>query len=179
MYPRVKVRQVEEVNHLSPSNDGRSLLCLQVLESLFSQNGSSTDENQSNSPPSIPRITKASKDVINNGKDMKPNSRVSGAVLRPRAVLSSPDNDGLIRNRYKFDNERSSSLKKANGSDQKSSAKTTATRSPSIKPRTEAVNAIKASKDSFDDRSSGLPQKKSSKALLQRQKEGNSKFQWE
>lgn len=139
---------------------------------------------------------------------MKPNSRVSGAVLRPRAVLSSPgnilssqtlhinlsqldflldrdssillsDNDGLIRNRYKFDNERSSSLKKANGSDQKSSAKTTATRSPSIKPRTEAVNAIKASKDSFDDRSSGLPQKKSSKALLQRQKEGNSKFQWE
>ncbi|KAL9431186.1 hypothetical protein AB3S75_026384 [Citrus x aurantiifolia] len=119
MYPRPRVRikeqqQEEEKaeNHFSPPNDKGSILFLRVLESLALADSSSTKENQSGSPPSIARIKKAcnsaSKDI---SKDIKENHKVR-SVLRPRAVLSSPDNDRLIGNGNKFDNKRCSSSTK-------------------------------------------------------------------
>ncbi|KAL9415193.1 hypothetical protein AB3S75_043467 [Citrus x aurantiifolia] len=80
VYPRPRVRikeqqQEEEEkaeNHFSPPNDKGSILFLRVLESLASPDSSSTEENQSGSPPSISRIKKAcnsaSKDI---SKDIK------------------------------------------------------------------------------------------------------------
>ncbi|GAY40238.1 hypothetical protein CUMW_050440 [Citrus unshiu] len=119
MYPRPRVRikeqqQEEEKaeNHFSPPNDKGSILFLRVLESLALADSSSTKENQSGSPPSIARIKKAcnsaSKDI---SKDIKQNHKVR-SVMRPRAVLSSPDNDRLIGNGNKFDNKRCSSSTK-------------------------------------------------------------------
>ncbi|KAL9436167.1 hypothetical protein AB3S75_022258 [Citrus x aurantiifolia] len=119
MYPRPRVRikeqqQEEEKaeNHFSPPNDKGSILFLRVLESLALADSSSTKENQSGSPPSIARIKKAcnsaSKDI---SKDIKQNHKVR-SVMRPRAVLSSPDNDRLIGNGIKFDNKRCSSSTK-------------------------------------------------------------------
>ncbi|XP_052294218.1 uncharacterized protein LOC102611210 isoform X2 [Citrus sinensis] len=119
MYPRPRVRikeqqQEEEKaeNHFSPPNDKGSILFLRVLESLALPDSSSTKENQSGSPPSIARIKKAcnsaSKDI---SKDIKQNHKVR-SVMRPRAVLSSPDNDRLIGNGNKFDNKRCSSSTK-------------------------------------------------------------------
>ncbi|KAH9729135.1 hypothetical protein KPL70_009264 [Citrus sinensis] len=119
VYPRPRVRikeqqQEEEKaeNHFSPPNDKGSILFLRVLESLALPDSSSTKENQSGSPPSIARIKKAcnsaSKDI---SKDIKQNHKVR-SVMRPRAVLSSPDNDRLIGNGNKFDNKRCSSSTK-------------------------------------------------------------------
>ncbi|XVE77977.1 hypothetical protein DITRI_Ditri13aG0107300 [Diplodiscus trichospermus] len=125
MYPRVKVRVEEEDDHFSPPNDSVSSLFLRLIDSQSEQE----KENQANSPPSIARITKAyitspatkslsaSKDsgkVKNNKqivKDAKSNSKAN-SVPPPRAVLSSPDNDGMIGSRNKLNYARSAASKK-------------------------------------------------------------------
>ncbi|XVF81055.1 hypothetical protein PTKIN_Ptkin15bG0125800 [Pterospermum kingtungense] len=123
MYPRVKVRVQEDDDHFPPPNDSDSSLFLRLIESLSKQE----KENQINSPPSNARITKAyvrspetkllsaskgtvkDKEQIN--KDAKSNVKAN-SVPPPRAVLSSPDNDGMIGSRNKLNHARSTPLKK-------------------------------------------------------------------
>ncbi|XP_022759778.1 uncharacterized protein LOC111306139 isoform X2 [Durio zibethinus] len=126
MYPRVTVRaQEEDDDHFPPPNDCQSSLFLRLIESLSKQE----KENQIDSPPSIARITKAfvtspattslsaSEDagaVKRNkqiGKDTKSNAKAN-SIPPPRAVLSSPDNDGIIGSRNKLNYARSSASKK-------------------------------------------------------------------
>ncbi|KAF4387051.1 hypothetical protein G4B88_024623 [Cannabis sativa] len=111
MYPRVKVR-VEEFKE---------------QEECLSPQTQQEKENQSSVSPLLP-IARILKDYVLNStmdlnnsaskveqkrgvvKESKPNLKAS-LVSRPRAVLSSPDNDGLIGSRNKLVNERSSTPK--------------------------------------------------------------------
>ncbi|XP_062079687.1 uncharacterized protein LOC133784283 [Humulus lupulus] len=113
MYPRVKVRAQEDC--FSPQIDSKPTTTAQQEK-----------ENQNSDSPLLPiaRILKAyvlnSTMELNSAskvekkrpvvKDSKPNLGAS-SVPRPRAVLSSPDNDGLIGSRNKLLKERSSALK--------------------------------------------------------------------
>ncbi|KAK2455222.1 hypothetical protein QL285_002697 [Trifolium repens] len=108
MYPRVKVRVTEQEDYLYPENDSGILAFLKLIESLHFEE----EENQSKSQPSISTNTKAcpkhiitrrftpsTKGILKNSKRVsevpKENTRAS-SIIRPRAVLSSPDNDELI-----------------------------------------------------------------------------------
>lgn len=125
MYPRVKVRVQEEEDHSPPPIDSQSSLLLKLIESLSQQE----KENKISSPPSVTRITKAyvtspaakslsaakdagtDKNNMQIGKDAKSNAKAK-SVPPPRAVLSSPDNDGMIGSRNKLNYARSSASKK-------------------------------------------------------------------
>ncbi|EOX94329.1 Uncharacterized protein TCM_003916 isoform 1 [Theobroma cacao] len=126
MYPRVRVKErVEEDDHFPSSKDSESFLFLRLLESVSKQE----KENQINSPPSVARIAKAYVtslvtkslsasegvgSVQNNkqiGKDTKSNTKAN-SIPAPRAVLSSPDNDGMIGSRNKLNYARSAACKK-------------------------------------------------------------------
>ncbi|KAJ8749113.1 hypothetical protein K2173_013720 [Erythroxylum novogranatense] len=132
MYPKFKVKVQEQTSHISPLNDdGMSSSCKVIYDSppglrvLFS----SGKENRSISPPLIARITrpytanlKTQPVYVNKGieKNINQNSEnnnkldvKASPVSRPRAVLSSPDNDKLIGKRNRFDSE-SSGQKKSN-----------------------------------------------------------------
>ncbi|MCH93590.1 hypothetical protein A2U01_0014542 [Trifolium medium] len=108
VYPRVKVRVTEQEEYVYPENDSGILAFLKLIESLHFEE----EENQSKSQPSISTNTKAcpkhiitrrftpsTKGILKNSKRVgegpKENTRAS-SVIRPRAVLSSPDNDELI-----------------------------------------------------------------------------------
>lgn len=90
MYPRVKVREQEE--DVSSEDDSSSFLWIEVFQSF------SIHYRSSPSPGNA-----------------KLNSKPS-SVLRPRAVLSSPDNDGMIGNMNK-------SIKKTRSTQDKCSTK--------------------------------------------------------
>ncbi|CAL0299655.1 unnamed protein product [Lupinus luteus] len=76
MYPRVKVRVTEEGEvNIYQENDSGTWMFLKFIESLY-----------------LEGILKTSKEV---GESPKENVRAS-CVLRPRAVLSSPENDELV-----------------------------------------------------------------------------------
>ncbi|XP_010264876.1 PREDICTED: uncharacterized protein LOC104602770 [Nelumbo nucifera] len=134
MYPKVKVRNSEQEKKLIEQEE-RSLLLLKVLESLSLQENPSvpsiinSGKDSGNDLPTL--IAKIPKSYIPKSatasisaskeehKDMKgieedkPNIRAS-AVPRPRAVLSSPDNDGMIGHRNRLPSERTSILKRHN-----------------------------------------------------------------
>ncbi|GLU22296.1 hypothetical protein SLE2022_383840 [Rubroshorea leprosula] len=101
MYPKVKVRLEQD------KDDSGSILSFALVESFSSQE----KENQwdSDSPPIVARVTKANSisaskvvnNQKNNGEERKLSERAA-SVPRPRAVLSSPDNDGMIGNRNRL-----------------------------------------------------------------------------
>ncbi|KAF9612197.1 hypothetical protein IFM89_038610 [Coptis chinensis] len=131
MYPRVKVRQVEESEkddeYVVPA-DRPALLCLKDFNSPTLQDNRLSHDKEyiSGSPPSIARIPKfyvpsftlpsiSSSKGENNKEteDIRQNIRAS-SIPPPRAVLSSPDNDGIIGNRNQASGERNSIMKKSN-----------------------------------------------------------------
>ncbi|KAJ0111039.1 hypothetical protein Patl1_01702 [Pistacia atlantica] len=182
LYPQVKVRQQEQEQE---QDDRGSFLFIRVIESLSLQDHHSSDEeNKSNSSPSVAKITKVNAPIVKSqsvtpskaaqsnrqiSKDTKPLNARASSVTRPRAVLSSPDNDGMIGNINKFDNERSSSLKKLHH-DAKVPTQTAAVSIP-IKGFTarSPLVARKGSRDAFGN-NSGLTQSKSAKPVVPRRK---------
>ncbi|KAK9280876.1 hypothetical protein L1049_003767 [Liquidambar formosana] len=134
MYPRVKVREQEQDDSFSPEDDSSSLLLLKVFESLSVQDCCSPEKgNENDSPPLVTKIPKTrvpnlamplnsvskgasqlpetkknNKHVVD---DAKPNARAS-SIPRPRAVVSSPDNDGMIGNMNKLISRRPLTLEK-------------------------------------------------------------------
>ncbi|KAH7517442.1 hypothetical protein FEM48_Zijuj09G0065300 [Ziziphus jujuba var. spinosa] len=137
VYPRLKVRAYEQEDCLSPRDVRKAgLLSIITTESpsIEAQAGSGSPpdfvakEIEIRSPPSIARIMKTylqdstipsispSKGTVKNKKLVKENAkpninRACNSVPRPRAVLSSPDNDGMIGSRNKLIHERCSTLK--------------------------------------------------------------------
>ncbi|CBI37182.3 unnamed protein product, partial [Vitis vinifera] len=130
MYPRAKkVREQEQDSHISLQNESPSMpmVLLEVLESLSSHNSHPhVKEKRSNGPPSAAKIPKScvknlaavrsppipvsSKGIGKNDKHTGEDEKQSGracSVPRPRAVLSSPDNDGMIGNQNKLISNRS------------------------------------------------------------------------
>ncbi|KAA8527814.1 hypothetical protein F0562_035317 [Nyssa sinensis] len=121
MYPKVKVREQEQDDlHIALDHERSSLLSLDAFESLSIHdfnapvNGSDDDAPASvvrvpksyitnSTTPLIPVSKGVEKKNDNNNKvveDSKQNIRAS-SIPRPRAVLSSPDNDGMIGSRNK------------------------------------------------------------------------------
>ncbi|XP_021667701.2 uncharacterized protein LOC110655618 isoform X2 [Hevea brasiliensis] len=121
MYPRVRVRKQEQDDEaeISPLEVNGDLHFLKVLESLSVQ-GRTEKENQSDSPALIARITKP---YVPNPKAeavcASKEKNKAHSISRPRAVLSSPANDGMVGNRNKVNNERSLALRKCNSEPRK------------------------------------------------------------
>ncbi|KAL5066964.1 hypothetical protein RYX36_017851, partial [Vicia faba] len=107
-YPRVKVRVPKQEDNVYNEYDSGILSFLKLIESLHLEE----EEYRSKSEPSIckktmacpqhiitRRFTPSLKGMLKNNKQVrevpKENTRPS-CVIRPRAVLSSPDNDELI-----------------------------------------------------------------------------------
>jgi len=129
MYPKVKVREHEEDDQIAfYVHEGP----LEDFESLHTYDlNSSVTEFDDDSPRSVVRIPKSyisNSDIpmtplpkaegkrdnkVKDAEDSKPDVKVA-SVLRPRAVLSSPDNDGVIRNRNKAKADLLSGLKNHN-----------------------------------------------------------------
>ncbi|XP_059433667.1 uncharacterized protein LOC132166798 [Corylus avellana] len=116
MYASAKVRANKQDDQFSLPNDGESLLILRIKDSL------SIRDNQSHSPPSLAKITKAhipklgaqsiytSRETVKNNGQSHTNTKsniTANSVPPPRAVLSSPDNDGMIGSRKKLMEEKS------------------------------------------------------------------------
>ncbi|XP_063940469.1 uncharacterized protein LOC108202774 isoform X2 [Daucus carota subsp. sativus] len=126
MYPKVKVRdEAQDVDE----DDYATRFC-KALDALSLHNFPSppVKELEDNSLPSVVKIPKSyvSKPVmpmapVSRAKSIKikvveeekQNIRAS-SVPRPRAVLSSPDNDGLLKSKQKSRPERSSGLRNHN-----------------------------------------------------------------
>ncbi|KAK1362627.1 hypothetical protein POM88_047101 [Heracleum sosnowskyi] len=128
MYPKVKVRdEAQDVDE-----DDYATRFYKALDALSLQNFPSppVKELEDNSLPSVVRIPKSyvSKPImplapVSKGsaksinrkivEEEKQNIRAS-SVPRPRAVLSSPDNDGLLKSKQKSRQEISSGLKNHN-----------------------------------------------------------------
>ncbi|KAL8142840.1 hypothetical protein V2J09_015872 [Rumex salicifolius] len=132
VYPKLKVRsQEQDVRYgggINPSLPG-----LKALESLFHGDFSSPAKKESKKPTSkkleeeeptpcnLESITplSASKDENDRGEeDIRPYIRAS-PIPRPRAVLSSPVNDGMIGSKTKRRTDERTSLMKPRQSDQK------------------------------------------------------------
>ncbi|KAL5792681.1 hypothetical protein ACOSP7_001275 [Xanthoceras sorbifolium] len=183
MYPRVRVRvQEQQDGQVSPPNDRGPFLFLRLLESLSLQDCSLPKENHCNSSPANAKVTmtcvpdvklesdSASTEKNNTDihKDTKLNARVS-SIPRPRAVLSSPENDGMIGNRNKLQKYTTfSSPKKLNSTEQKMRAQTAAIPNP-VKTRS-PLSARKGSRDAMSDNKRALTQTKLSKSGIQRRK---------
>ncbi|XP_039683920.1 uncharacterized protein [Medicago truncatula] len=116
MYPRVKVRVTEQEDYVYPENDSGILAFLKLIESLHFEEENQSKSQQSNSkntkvcPQHIitRRFTPSTKGILKNSKQAgeivpKENARAS-SVIRPRAVLSSPDNDELIGSIHDLNN---------------------------------------------------------------------------
>ncbi|TXG72424.1 hypothetical protein EZV62_001003 [Acer yangbiense] len=122
MYPKVKVREEKNQDFKEVAVDHKI-----NIESLSLHVSSSPEkEHRDVSPPFIARVTKsyATTNVVTptissctetekiNEND-KPNIRAT-PILRPRAVLSSPDNDAVIGNKNRTKAERPTALKNRN-----------------------------------------------------------------
>ncbi|XP_024018433.1 uncharacterized protein LOC21398946 [Morus notabilis] len=180
MYPKVKVRASEQEDRLSPQNDRKAELFFTSPEFISME----AKENRSSSPLPIVRILKAhaleehstkqlssASKVENNRrplvKDAKPNVRAC-SVPRPRAVLSSPDNDGMIGSRNELINERRSALKTHNTREEKGPAQTKLipiSQVKSVKP----LNMAKTSEKTFKSKS-GQKQRKFQEPIKRSQK---------
>ncbi|XP_057470459.1 uncharacterized protein LOC130759368 isoform X2 [Actinidia eriantha] len=114
MYPKVKVRELKEDDH-----EAISWPPLGAFESLSIDDlNSSVTESEDDTPPSVVRIPKSYIPTsaipvipLSKGEGMSSNKKKAvddsnlnsrdRSLLRPRAVLSSPDNDGMIGSRNK------------------------------------------------------------------------------
>ncbi|KAK4425417.1 hypothetical protein Salat_1735700 [Sesamum alatum] len=124
MYPKVKVRaQREEADQYAYEKS--SLQSLKAFEWLSPQHLSSSDDSpgpvarvpRSYAPKSPPPSFYASREQANKKKTVaeeSPKKVRATSAPRPRAVLSSPENDRIIRSRTHERNEEHSGLK--NGS---------------------------------------------------------------
>ncbi|XP_014513229.2 uncharacterized protein LOC106771746 [Vigna radiata var. radiata] len=106
MNPKVRVRapEQEEEECVYPENDSGSWMLSKFIELLYFEEEKEKNHSVSKSTrvcpqhvtmrstPSIKGVLKSVKRV---GESPKENARAS-SVIRPRAVLSSPENDGLI-----------------------------------------------------------------------------------
>nr|TKR83837.1 uncharacterized protein D5086_0000266080 [Populus alba] len=124
LYPKVKVRTDGQGDQ--PAHSWSSLLSLKDIQFLCLQDPCfPVKGHQDDSPPPIARIPKSyvpsvimpkvsvsegteKKNIFN--EEDKPNIRAS-SIPRPRAVLSSPDNDAVIGNNNKTRVARPSALK--------------------------------------------------------------------
>ncbi|XP_059625197.1 uncharacterized protein LOC132268358 [Cornus florida] len=131
VYPKVKVKEEDEDDPFNLHDGANSLPESKIFESPPCTLGSHVEEdNQNQSPPSVAKIPetsvpkskmtfkppskgpgKISKHTKVVQEDIKPKVRDS-SVLRPRAVLSSPDNDEMIGNKNKLISRRVSALKR-------------------------------------------------------------------
>ncbi|XP_074338162.1 uncharacterized protein LOC141675724 [Apium graveolens] len=128
MYPKVKVRDEAQ----DGDEDDYTTRFFKALDALSLHNFPSppVKELEDNSPPSVVRIPKSyiSKPVmpmapVSKGsaksinrkivEEEKQNIRAS-SVPRPRAVLSSPDNDGILKSQQKSRQKISSGLRNPN-----------------------------------------------------------------
>ncbi|KAI3984683.1 hypothetical protein MKX01_039300 [Papaver californicum] len=125
-YPKVKVRS--EDDDFCSHKEKNCLMLLKVFETLSLQvQASPGKELENDSPPSVARVPKLYSPILaapstssSKGaqkyekqieEDTKSNSGAS-SVLRPRAVLSSPDNDGMIGHINQLSRVRPSATKK-------------------------------------------------------------------
>ncbi|KAL5784521.1 hypothetical protein ACOSQ2_006913 [Xanthoceras sorbifolium] len=120
MYPKVKVREEKNQDDEDVAVDHKI-----NIESLSLHVSSSSEkEHQDISPPSIVRIpnsyatTNIVTPTISACKETeideeRPNIRAA-SMLRPRAVLSSPDNDAVIGNKNRTKAERPTALRNRN-----------------------------------------------------------------
>lgn len=132
MYPKVKVREDKEYDD-QYDLETRSLQSLKGLQSLCLDDFSSPDD----SPKSVVRVpwldssmsapsasakqghsASTNKGAIisseKNALEEKTTNIRASPILRPRAVLSSPDNDGMITNKNRRREELHSTLKTQN-----------------------------------------------------------------
>lgn len=157
MYPRVKVRATE----VDDDDYGCSVIPLQDFNSLSIRDYSPEKEHKylsvakvprsyfprSITPPALPKAARNSnKQAENNGKQ---HIRAS-SIPRPRAVISSPDNDQILGNRIKMRLERPSAMRNQNTarrcihlaqskpSDHRSPPSTTTLRKPNSKAAVES-----------------------------------------
>ncbi|KAK7277478.1 hypothetical protein RJT34_22491 [Clitoria ternatea] len=124
VYPRVKVRVSEQdEDFVCPENDSGTMMFLRFIESLYFEE----EKKESKIPPLISKNTKAcpqhgtmrstpsTKGILKSskrvGESPKGNARAS-SVIRPRAVLSSPENDGLFGSINDLNNSMSSTKRK-------------------------------------------------------------------
>ncbi|KAJ8633023.1 hypothetical protein MRB53_026359 [Persea americana] len=127
MYPKVKVRGEEE-EHDDPLRlqEEKNSLLLRIFESISLQNHCTPGNEYCNISPPHARIPKSyvpnvpmpsvaiSKDITHrspgkNNEETDEKSRThirASPVPRPRAVLSSPDNDGMVGSRNRLSRER-------------------------------------------------------------------------
>ncbi|KAG8641835.1 uncharacterized protein LOC110628801 isoform X2 [Manihot esculenta] len=153
MYPRVRVRKQEqeddtesEIFPLEINGDSKFLKVLESLSVLACF--SPEKENQSDSPALIARITQPyvpnlTTEPVSASKE---NNKVHGKaqlISRPRAVLSSPANDGMFGSRKKANNEKSLALRKCNSEPRKpiqfqTKAKASASESSQAKAKAES-----------------------------------------
>ncbi|KAK9087761.1 hypothetical protein Syun_030155 [Stephania yunnanensis] len=163
-YPRVRVRVAPEEDLIEELEKGNGGLDLVMGFDSSSLNG---NDFNSDSPPSIARVPKnyvpglatppvpSCKGDGNNKtvvEESRPNIRAS-SVPRPRAVLSSPDNDEIIGKRKQLSQDRSSLLKRRspgpntiiNGKISSScvKSKTTTNVKSSLKEKTDSKNHLK------------------------------------
>ncbi|KAL2506520.1 Uncharacterized protein Adt_22141 [Abeliophyllum distichum] len=123
MYPRVKVSEQEEDDQYAYEKG--SLQSLKGFEWLSLHDSSSPDESPQ-SPVRIPGSYvpksakynfRTSKEETDNKKTVLGENRINltaSSIPRPRAVLSSPDNDGIDRSKTKTRRELLSGLKNHN-----------------------------------------------------------------
>ncbi|XVF62772.1 hypothetical protein PTKIN_Ptkin09bG0035300 [Pterospermum kingtungense] len=133
MYPRVKVKEqdqddqqqaMQDYNKLSSVLSLKDVLFLSMLDSYFP-----VKRHQDVSPVFAARIPKsyvpavekpsdsapeeAEKNKTKTDEEVRPNLRVS-STPRPRAVISSPDNDAVIGNKNRIKKEHRTALKNNN-----------------------------------------------------------------
>ncbi|XP_018827145.1 uncharacterized protein LOC108995926 isoform X1 [Juglans regia] len=176
MNPIVKVKAQDD--QFSPRNDTGLLLFLRTIDTLSMQ----AEDYQSHSPSPVDRITKVHVPNIqtqsspmsegtmkNNVKHISTNSKSNvsaNSVLRPRAVLSSPDNDGMIGSINKLMEDRSLDHSKKEKKPLPAQIKTVHNQ---VKAAV-SLNTRKGSKE-VSDRKSGIKQRKSGpEPVTQKQK---------
>ncbi|XP_050105504.1 uncharacterized protein LOC126585153 isoform X2 [Malus sylvestris] len=126
MYPKVKVRlHDQQEDQFSPQDDHRKLLLANihagVISRFFKNEYKLTMEAYA---PKLPRqsISSSKENSKNLGKATTPDAKAC-LVLRPRAVLSSPENDGMIGSINKIvDRKNSPAIKVQNPNTATSSA---------------------------------------------------------
>ncbi|XP_027938276.1 uncharacterized protein LOC114192691 isoform X1 [Vigna unguiculata] len=119
MNPKVRVRtpEQEEEECVSPENNSGSWMLSKFIELLYFEEEKKHSVSKSTrvcpqhvtmrSTPSTKGVLKSVKRV---GESPKENARAS-SVIRPRAVLSSPENDGLIGSMNDLNNSTTSRRK--------------------------------------------------------------------
>ncbi|XP_050366137.1 uncharacterized protein LOC126784696 [Argentina anserina] len=180
MYPEVRVR-VQQENHISPQNDHRRIPVTKFPDESASI---SVKMIQGCYPPLKPRIMKAyvpkipATQSLSSSKvyktrqlekqDAKPDVRAcSAVVLRPRAVLSSPDNDGMIGVVNKLTDKKPSAVKVHNSKERVPVAK-----SPQTKTSSSPVSMTKGSNRAGFNKT-GLVQSKVQKTMMGKQQQAS------